>query len=124
MEMSLYVVDGVMVSADNVVQCGQATVTWAGTTVCHVSLYAFVYFTPSSCPAPHFGLVAPHPLSFMSFHKIYLPTIMIHRNHNPHPQSQTYNLKKGRNTNTPGPSFFVGRNRRVLRKPPTYPDYR
>jgi hypothetical protein len=31
-------VDGVMVSADNVVQCGQATVQWIGTTVCLVYL--------------------------------------------------------------------------------------
>jgi hypothetical protein len=81
-----------MVSADNVVQCGQATVTWAGTTVCRVLSFAFLYFTTQSWYAPHFGLVAPHPLSFMSFHQIYLPTIMTDRN--PHPQSQTHNLKK------------------------------
>lgn len=37
--MTDQVVDGVMVSADNVVQCGQATVQWIGTTVC----------PPSSC---------------------------------------------------------------------------
>jgi hypothetical protein len=34
------VVDGVMVSADNVVQCGQATVQWIGTTV-YLPFHAF-----------------------------------------------------------------------------------
>lgn len=65
-----------MVSADNVVQCGQATVTWAGTTVCLTYLLRLLILHTLIMP-PTSGACST---SFV-FHVLSsdLPTIMIHR---------------------------------------------